>query len=173
MKIPNISLNEYGYEGTIELQAWDEFLSDLNGVYDLDISCNMNEGDQIITQEQIAAYNYVIENQNNIRDSIITELMKVYPEMQSEYDYDEEEAEELMPDISDREDLKKLIGLYRIHILNVSKNGIAYTGYEFDCTWEEEHGLGVMMYQDKIVEIGGVDASFLEWIAEADVEKSK
>ncbi len=171
MKIPNISLNKYGYEGTIELQAWDEFLSDLNGVYDLDISCNMGEDDQIITQEQIAAYNYVIENQNNIRDSIITGLMKAYPEMQSEYDFDEDEAEELMPDIRDREDFKKLIGLYRVHILNVFKNGIAYTGYEFDCSWEEEHGLGVMMYQDKIVEIGGVDASFLAWIAEADAGK--
>ena len=33
MKIPNLSLGNFGYEGTIELLAWYKFLGDSNGVY--------------------------------------------------------------------------------------------------------------------------------------------
>ncbi|WP_315115543.1 DUF6985 domain-containing protein [uncultured Clostridium sp.] len=171
MKIPNVSLSEFGYEGTIELQSWNEFLTDLNGVYSLDIGGDMVEENPTISQEHIAAYNYAIKNQNIIRDSIITVLMEKYPGLQSEYGYDEDEAVELMPDIKDKEDFKDLIGLSRIHIMNIFKDGIAYTGYEFTCTWDEEHGLGVMMYQNKVIAMGGADTSFLTWVAKEDAEK--
>lgn len=169
--IPNISLGEYGYEGTIEIQAWNEFSTSLGEVYGLDIGGDMVEDDPTITQEHINAYNYAIKNQNNIRDSIIRNLMEKYPGMQSEYGYDEDEAEEFMPDIKNEVDFKNLIGLSKVHIMNVYKNGLAYTGYEFTCTWDDEHGFGVMMHEDNIVETGGADMSFLTWVAEKDMEE--
>jgi hypothetical protein len=169
--IPNILFGEYGFEGTIELQAWDEFLTDLNGVYDLDIGGDMAEDNPVIAQEHIDAYNYAIQNQSSIRESIIRILMEKYPEMKSEYGYDQDEAEEFMPDVKNKEGFKDLIGLLRVHIMNVFKNGTAYTGYEFTCTWDEEHGFGVMMHKDNVVEMGGADMSFLTWVAEEDMEK--
>ena len=171
METPNVSLGEFGYEGTIELQSWNEFLTGLNGIYGLDIGGDMVEEKPTIAQEHIAAYNYAIENQDVIKNSILKELIKKYSGLQSEYSYDEDEAAVYMPDIEDVEDFKNLIGLSRIHIMNVFKEGIAYTGYEFSCTWDEEHGLGVMMYRNKVVAMGGADMSFLTWVAEKDAIK--
>jgi hypothetical protein len=170
MTIPNLTLGEYGYEGTIELQAWKEFLTDSKEKFGLDIGGDMIEENPSITQAHIAAYQYAIENQNIIRDSIMKALMKEYPELQSSYGYDEDEAEKYMPDVKDEEDFKKLIGLSSLHIMNVFRDGVAYVGYEFNCTWDEEHGVGVMMHQNRIVAIGGADFSVLTWVAEKDLE---
>ena len=43
-------------------------------------------------------------------------------------------------------------------------------GFKFGCTWDDEHGLGVMTHRGHVVEVGGADTAFLEWIAEADAE---
>lgn len=169
--IPNIKLGEYGYKGSIELNAWDDYLTDLNGVYGLNIGGDMVEDNPSITKEHVAAYNYAINNQNSIRDSIIRILMEKYPEMQSEYGYDEDEAEEFMPDVTEAEDFKDLIGLSSVHIMNVYKNGMAYTGYEFTCMWDEEHGFGVMMFQNNVIDMGGADISFLTWVAKKDLKE--
>jgi hypothetical protein len=171
VKIPNVFLGDFGYEGTIELRAWYEFLGNSKGVYDLDIGGDMVQENPSITQEHVAAYDYAVENQNIIRDSIISILMQKYPELQKEYDYEEDESEYYMPNIKSAEDFKKLIGLSTVHIMNVFKDGIAYMGYEFTCTWDEEHGLGVMMYKSNVVAFGGADTSCLTWIAEEDLEK--
>jgi hypothetical protein len=42
---------------------------------------------------------------------------------------------------------------------------------EFGCTWDKEHGLGVMTHQTLVIEIGGADTAFLEWIAKRGLEK--
>ena len=48
---------------------------------------------------------------------------------------------------------------------------IAYIGFELGCVWDEEHGLGVMTHRDRVVDVGGADTAFTEWIAENDAEK--
>lgn len=50
---------------------------------------------------------------------------------------------------------------------------MAYVGYEFRCTWDEEHGMGVMTHKNRVVAIGGADVSILEWIAESDLNEAK
>lgn len=30
----------------------------------------------------------------------------------------------------------------------------AYIGFELDCSWDDEHGVDVMMHKDKVVKIG-------------------
>lgn len=89
--------------------------------------------------------------------------------MQELYGYSEEDAAILMPDVNDPFEFNLLIGLSTIHLLNVSKDGIAYVGYEFGCNWDDEHGLGVMTHKDRVIEIGGVDTAFLSWVAERDL----
>jgi hypothetical protein len=48
----------------------------------------------------------------------------------------------------------------------------AYLGFSFHVAWEPEHGLGVMVHGRRIVDVGGADTSFLEWIAERDAESA-
>jgi hypothetical protein len=52
----------------------------------------------------------------------------------------------------------------------VTRSNAAYVGLEFGCTWDEEHGVGVMTHQGRAVKIGGADTAFLAWVAEGDRE---
>jgi hypothetical protein len=47
------------------------------------------------------------------------------------------------------------------------KDGFAYAGYQFRCTWDQEHGLGIMTHRDRIIEIGGSDSSFA-WVRDPE-----
>ncbi len=172
LEIPDISLGRYGYEGKISLSAWDEYLTDSNGI-DLDIGGDMVGNEPSIKEEHVAAYHSAIEKQYSIRNAIIGELYKKYPEMKMNYGYEAEEAKEFMPDIDNADRFKDLVGLVGVHIMNVFREGIAYVGYQFSCTWDEEHGLGVMTHKDRVVDLGSAEVSFLTWVAEEDLEKIK
>ena len=78
-----------------------------------------------------------------------------------------------MPEIERIEQLRSLIGLSNVYVHAVSKDGMAYIGYEFGCTWDDEHGLGVMTHRNRIVEAGYADASFDEWTAKRDAESNE
>jgi len=103
---------------------------------------------------------------------LLTHLVDEYPKLQEQYGYRGRDKKELMPDVLVETDLRKLIGLHTVHIHQVSKNGVPYAGYEFGCTWDDEHGLGILMNGTRPVEIGGADAAFLLWIAEKDAGHS-
>lgn len=170
------------YKTTVQLKAWAGFQS-RQGAYDTrdttdpsDGSVSVNLGSitvnsiPLLDESHLAAFNYLLTNQQAIKNSILSALLKYYPELKDEYGYNPEEEDEYLPDINHIEDFKKIIGLSEIHILDVSKDDVAYVGYQFGCNWDEEHGLGIMTHKDRIVEIGGADAAFLEWIAERDLD---
>lgn len=105
-----------------------------------------------------------------IKTSVLTALLEIYPAIKEQYGYDPEDAVKYTPDITSIDDFKKVIGITTIHFLPVSREGIAYTGYSFSCNWDEEHGLGIITHKERIIEIGGADTAFLEWVAEKDLE---
>jgi hypothetical protein len=55
-----------------------------------------------------------------------------------------------------------------VHILPVERDGLGYIGFELGCSWDEEHGVGVMLHGGRIIDIGSADTAFLSWIAERD-----
>src|ERR1700733_3035369 len=73
-----------------------------------------------------------------------------------------------MPDVSRTEEFRQLIGLHNVHFVPLLKEGLPYVGYEFGCTWDGEHGLGVLMHGSRVVEVGDADTAFTLWIAERD-----
>lgn len=95
-------------EGTIELISWKDFERKFGRYGSYKRSENHKRitlyigGDEVvdnpvITQEHVAAYEYIIEHQEEIKKSILTALYTEYQNLQEQYDYDEEEAKELMP----------------------------------------------------------------------------
>ena len=103
--------------------------------------------------------------------ALILSLLEKYPSLQEQYGYSGNEKAELMPDIKSADDLRALIGLSSVNIHQVQKDGIPYVGFEFGCTWDDEHGLGVLMHGTRTVEIGGADTAVLLWIAKQDAQK--
>lgn len=167
-RIPGVHLGTYGYEGLVELNAWHNASSGNKDAFRLSIDSDS------IKSEQVAAYNYLIENQDEMKDVILQKLFAIYPEIQEEYGeyFDEDEMKDYLPNITQPEDMFHLITLSEIHIHDVIKDGIAYVGFQFNCTWEEEHGLGFMTYKKRIVAVGGADTSILSWIADDDKNKT-
>ena len=103
--------------------------------------------------------------------AILSELQKQYPDMQAQYGYSGEDKEAFMPNAERIDDFAELLSPIAIHILSVYNNNHPYIGYEFSCSWDQEHGFGAMMFKDRVIEIGGADVSFLSWIAEKDSKK--
>ena len=60
-----------------------------------------------------------------------------------------------MPDICTPQELSELLELQNIYIIDGAK-----IGFEFSCSWDIEHGLGVMTRKGKVVKIGGGETAF-------------
>lgn len=129
-------------------------------------------GTEPLTASEIASIVWVIENEAPISETLLRSLVKEYPALQEQYGYSGKEKAELMPDIKSTGDLRTLIGLSSVNIHQVQKDGIPYAGFEFGCSWDEEHGLGILMHGTRMVEIGGAETAILLWIAEQDAEKA-
>jgi hypothetical protein len=180
-QIPNVKLIDGRLRGTISLPIWKAFQNrqgeyglldsheNSNGEFKISIGGDMVMDKPRITEDHVNAYNYLTTHSEQINKAILTRLFSEYKNLQTEYGYEEDDAKDIMPDIDNVEQFKKLIGLSRVHLLNISKDNFAYVGYEFGCSWDDEHGLGFMTYKDKIIDFGGADKSFLTWVAEKDL----
>jgi hypothetical protein len=81
-------------------------------------------------------------------------------------------ANEGIYDFLDEASLKLNCGLYSINIHVADGGDLPYIGYELGCTWEEEHGLGVMMHGTRLVAIGHADTALHLWVAQQDADLS-
>jgi len=123
--------------------------------------------------EQLAAYDYLLEHQIAIRDAILNEFFKVYPEWRVAYGYPDDRVEEFMPTLENPFDLSKIIALSYIVIHSIAKNGIAYRGFGFECTWDPEHGAGALTHRNRVVEVGLDESAYMEFAAENDRDQNK
>lgn len=179
--IPDLSADDHkGFRGPLQLPAWAGFQS-RQGPYDglsstepsdgtvqLHIIGRHDDTNAHITDGQIAAYQYLLQNQATIRDRMLEALLPEYDSWKPMLGYNAEEAAQYMPDVQDPKEFSQLMGLGIVHIWKTEKNGVAYVGFEFGCTWDDEHGLGILTHQHRIIEIGQVDTSFATIAAERD-----
>ena len=163
--IPNVEFVNGIWRGKIQLESWSDFFND-------DKSIDLNVGGDLkiekLEEKHKLTYEYIVSNQKNLLYQILKKLMEKYPEWQEEYGYDENELKEFMPNISDINGFKSILIPKRIYILNVENEGVAYMGFHFMCSWDEEHGFGIMMHKERIINMGYSECAFLTWIAEED-----
>ena len=136
--IPGLKRSEYGYEGSLKLEAWAGFqcrkggygtqykASASDGTCRFAIGHTLNGEIPVISEAHIKAYQYMIAHQNAIRESILKSLVSTYGALQATYDYEDEEKEERMPEVTDPTDFKRLIGLSNVHLINVERDAHAY-----------------------------------------------
>jgi hypothetical protein len=131
--------------------------------------------------EQGNALRYLLEHEAAIRDALVAAIFEEYPVSRERLLRQAFVDESEMPALERPEELKSHIGLSTVHVLPVVKHDAAYIGFEFGCTWDDEHGLGIMTHQDRIVElphlgvgkVSGGDLASEEWMAEEDVRSSE
>jgi hypothetical protein len=120
--------------------------------------------------EELALVNWTIAQQTTMRDAALSGLLSRYPAMRADYLQWIERPQD-MPPIENVDDFKQLIGLHAVHVHPFCRDGVPYVGLEFGCTWDPEHGLGVMLHGARVVDIGGADTAIYEWIARRDAER--
>jgi hypothetical protein len=104
-----------------------------------------------------------------MRRSLLDALLAEYPAIVEQYS-DFVEPDQLPP-VNSIEDFRAIIGLTTVHLHAVERLGLPYVGFELGCSWDDEHGLGVLMHGTRVVEIGGADTAFVAWVAEQDAAK--
>lgn len=171
-KLPDLVKNEYGFLiGKIELEVWKGFISrnwdmlrgtDEGVLFDGIIEVHIYEeveGKQPFDYQK-KALEYLIGNQKEIQDKILSGLIKEFPATAAIYDYAEIEGRGLPAEVTELEHCKKIIRPSIIHLMNKEKDGYGYVGYQFACVWDMEHGMGVMTHKSRIIEMGEGDSSF-------------
>lgn len=162
------------YEGSLLLDAWKGFQS-RQGPYASQDNEERSSGQVKVTVEgipvdyvkvcsaaQAASIHYLVEHSESIRDSLLKGLLDIFPSWREVY-------EEYFPDVSNISQFKDVIGLSYLHILSAERDGFAYVGFELGCSWDDEHGTGVLMHKERVIEVGQADTSVNSWAAYDDI----
>ena len=121
------------------------------------------------TRTQGDAMTHLLQNGDRVFAAVLDALWPYYQRMRPKYiEYLGDNADRLMPELAQRDALAALIDLRQVHVHPWEKSGVSYAGLQFGCTWDVEHGLGVMMHNDRVVDLGGADVSFAWPPEEAD-----
>jgi hypothetical protein len=113
------------------------------------------------TREQQGATTFLVANERWIRDAILARVLAAYPENKRAY----EEAVRGMdwpslPEISSVDGLREVIGPPRIIVHEGEREFMASLGFVFECAWDPEHGLGVIVHKLDVIEIGDKSRAF-------------
>ena len=170
------------WEGRAALPAWAGFQS-RGGDYGALDSKEPSEGGVGITltphdpsvsrlpsEAQRTAFRYQMERGDAVVQSVLSSLRSYLDRLRPGWIkfFGAAQANRVMPAVVTSESCRPLLGLHQIHVHPWQRDGMAYVGLEFGCTWDEEHGFGVLLHGNRVVSIGSAEASFASRPQEAD-----
>ena len=118
---------------------------------------------------QCQAMTFYLQHGQEVFAAVLAALEGDYSDMRPKYlRFLDSEADSLMPVVQSREGLSRLIILRHVHVHPWTKDGVRYVGLQFGCTWDREHGFGVLMHRERVVSVGSADVSFAWSPEEAD-----
>lgn len=178
-------LDEFFWVAKTKLVEWAGF-QDRRGPYGSKSSASPSDGvisivfapegrdTHPLNTEEIELAEWFLQNHQAQAKCVLQGIFGAYPSIRTSYleAYGDEVVSDILPEIVAIDDLRTLIGLQSVNIHQLSRSGIPYVGYEFGCEWDQEHGLGVLMHGNRVVEMGGVDTAILLWIAEKDAQST-
>ncbi|MFO1005493.1 MAG: hypothetical protein U0929_06030 [Planctomycetaceae bacterium] len=124
-------------------------------------------GEGSLSNEEIRLVKWLIDNQTSVHDATLKRLFEEYPAMRERWLgwFNDDEANEVLPDIRFSNQLKDIVGISSIIVHPIEQDGRPFIGVELGCTWEAEHGVGILLHGDNPLEIGGADTAITLWIA--------
>lgn len=130
-------------------------------------------GEGPLSGREIDLVKWVIDHQATVHDAMLERLFAEYPAMRKQaLDwFDADEAEKVLPQVQSSSQLKAIVGISSINVHQIEQDGRPFIGVELDCSWETEHGVGILLHGDKPLEIGGADTAILLWLAKQYLNK--
>ncbi|AAK79613.1 ADP-heptose:LPS heptosyltransferase [Clostridium acetobutylicum] len=122
-----------------------------------EISLMVNgDEDGVFEEEQYIAYTLLMKKWSNLQEEILEAILNYYKSKRHELGYDIENYEKY-PLIENIENLLKNITLVGIVIPYSGAYDGRECGVTFDCTWDNENGIGVCLVDEKVIEVGYQD----------------
>ncbi len=107
------------------------------------------------TDEQVGAYEFVKSNDGPLSKAVLKAVFDDYARIRKGFrSEDWEGLGTNVTQVNQAEEMKKLIGLLSVHVLNREKDGRAYVAFEFESSWDHEQKFEVITHGLRIVEIG-------------------
>ncbi|HEX6751030.1 MAG TPA: hypothetical protein VF092_27320 [Longimicrobium sp.] len=163
-----LAWDEDFWYGRVTLPGWagfrvrlgtEEDLEDDDGTAILSIEPGMDEPSAPPSEAQARAFLHLVRNEAAVTHAVQRAILAEYPKFRKAYGRIPEAAAR-MPRARTIADLQPLIGLVIVHVVRAERDGMAYVGFELGCSWDEEHGVGVMTHAGRIVEVGHADIGF-------------
>lgn len=181
---PQFHWNDYFWITSAVLPSWAGFQI-RNGPYGAVSSNGVSDGlihivfapegrdHSPLRPDEASMVRWVIDNEKSIHDGAMGRLLEEYPRFREQAldCYDEEDAAEVAPPATTVDELKRLCGIVSINVHPLVKADIPFLGVEFGCTWEEEHGAGVLLHGSSALECGAADTAILLWLAEKHAKR--
>jgi len=169
---PEFIWEEFFWVTSAKLDSWDGFQI-REGPYGAISGDGMSDGlvhivlidderdEGSVTEQELIPIKWVIKNEKNIHDSFINKLLEDYSNIREEVLgwASEDEANELLPPLDSIKEIKKLCGVVNINVYPHNKLSKPLIGVELGCTWEEEHGAGVVLHGDRVLKRGVADTA--------------
>lgn len=166
---------EYGLEANITLDKWNSKFG-----FTHDINVNFCSIKHEVTTNELYTINSFIDNQELILSNILDYVMEIYPDIREETleilkcdGWDDEYILETIPEKVRKESFYRLIKLHSITIFEEMYEGANILGLRFNCTWEEEHGFGLLIHKDKVLGWGDEDFAMYSAYSKSALEQLK
>lgn len=159
----NLAEDETDMVNFITLEKWSEFFDEEVKIHYTLLRKDGEETERHSKQHKNGLA-YLQENQEEILQNFLGELLKEYPNIQEKFAdfYTDEEKAEFMPEIKDISGFSLLLSPVNMFVSSQYLNDLPYYSIGFSCSWEREHGLGVIMHQNRVVKL--CDASEIFYV---------
>jgi len=130
-----------------------------NSRHDVSV-CSENHKRTPPCQKQEETWRHLLSNQDRIYQIVLKAVFNYYRKIRPQYAAAGPEWIENMPVLTEPSQLNPKIGLTFIQIDWPVRRTVKI-GLMFRCDWDSEHGLGLVLKRDKVIDIGGEDCAIL------------
>lgn len=105
---------------------------------------------------QYESYQALINKWNEIQETFLEPILEYYKQKRKELGYDIQ-LNKNYPEIKSTKELLNYITLVGIKVPYADIYGGRSIGISFDCSWDEENGLGLRLNNEEVIDVGYQD----------------
>ncbi len=110
------------------------------------------------SSEQLETLQFHLDNQADVRASILSAFIRTYPEL---IDFDGGDRDKLPDTVGTIEEMSSLLEFTYIQITSrLGSGGLFLVGFAFESKLDPEHGLGCLVAGAEVERLGGEDAAW-------------
>jgi len=165
--LPKVTLKLMHWAGEDVLKTWSGFgpKRGSKGKFALSIPRPPDDDDSDPTKpaaEMVAAYAHLKEHEKAVTAAVLDAFRShIDDALIRKYKWD-------LEPVGDAKGLKKRMELSSLTLLPVAKDGLAYIGMFFHCTWDPEHNAGALLHGSRVVNVGDNKTAVDTFAAEED-----